>query len=122
MKLRDFFLFGVCFLFLATFTVKAQIGIVDRDAKVKPALVILGTYHMGNPGNNVVNPEVAGVSTSERQKQMVELVGKLKNFNPTKIAVEWDIEDDAKTQALTINIWLEATGFRKMKQIRSVFA
>ncbi len=43
MKLREnFFLFGFCFLFLSTFAVKAQIGIVDRDAKIKPTLVVLG--------------------------------------------------------------------------------
>ena len=99
MKLREkIFLFGFCFL--STFVVKAQIGIVDRDARIKPTLVILGTYHMGTPGNNVVNPEVADVSTPERQKQIVELVEKLKKFKPTKIVVECDLEDDAKTQEI----------------------
>ncbi|MDT4895219.1 MAG: hypothetical protein QOH25_296 [Acidobacteriota bacterium] len=99
MKLRgNIFLFGFCFLFLSTFAVKAQIGIVDRDARVKPTLVILGTYHMGTPGNNVVNGKVDDVTSPERQKQMVELVEKLKNFKPTKIVVECDLEDDAKTQ------------------------
>ncbi len=101
MKLREkFFLFGFCLLFLSTFAVNAQIGIVDRDAKIKPTLVVLGTYHMGTPGNNVVNPEVADVTTPERQKQMVELVEKLKKFKPTKIVVECDLEDDAKTQEI----------------------
>jgi hypothetical protein len=99
MKLRgNFLLFGFCFLFLLTFAVKAQIGIVDRDAKTKPSLVILGTYHMGTPGNNVVNPKVNDVAAPERQKQIVELVEKLKKFKPTKIVVEIDSEDDAKTQ------------------------
>ena len=99
MKLRGFFfLFGFCLL-LSTFTVKAQIGIVNQDAKTKPTLVILGTYHMGTPGNNVVNPKVADISTPERQKQMVELVENLKKFKPTKIVVECDHpEADAKTQ------------------------
>lgn len=100
MKLREkFFLFVFCFLFLSSFAVKAQIGIVDQDAKVKPTLVILGTYHMGTPGNNVVNPKVADITTPERQRQMAELVKKLKNFKPTKIVLECDHpEADAKTQ------------------------
>jgi hypothetical protein len=99
MKLRgEKFLFGFCFLFLSTFAVKAQIGIVDRDAGSKPTLVILGTYHMGTPGNNVVNGKVDDVTTPERQKQMVKLVEKLKGLKPTKIVVECDLEDDAKTQ------------------------
>lgn len=93
------FLLGFCF-FLSTFTVKAQIGIVDQDAKTKPALVILGTYHMGTPGNNVVNPKVADITAPERQKQIVELVEKLEKFKPTKIVVECDLEANAKTQEL----------------------
>lgn len=92
------FLFGFCFLFLSTFAVEAQIGIVDRNAKIKPTLVVLGTYHMGTAGNNVVNGKVDDVTSPERQKQMVELVEKLKRFKPTKIVVECDLEDDAKTQ------------------------
>ncbi len=101
MKMRkNLFLFGFCFLFLSTFTVKAQIGIVDQDAKTKPTLVVLGTYHMATPGNNVVNPTVADVSTPERQKQIIELVKNLKNFKPTKIVVECDLEKDAKTQEI----------------------
>jgi Family of unknown function (DUF5694) len=99
MKLREkIFLFGLCFL--SAFAVKAQIGIVDRDAKAKPTIVFLGTYHMGTPGNNMVNPKVNDVSTPERQKQIVELVEKLKQFKPTKIVVEIDVEDDAKTQEI----------------------
>jgi hypothetical protein len=80
--------------------VKAQIGSVDRDAKMKPALVILGTYHMGNAGSNIVNPKVNDVSAPERQKQVIELVEKLKRFKPNKIVVELDVEDDAKTQEI----------------------
>ncbi|SRR5258706_1425909 len=99
MKLREkTFLFGSCFLFLSTFVVKAQIGIVDRNAKIKPTLVVLGTYHVGTPGNNVVNGKVDDVTSPERQKQMMQLVARLKQFKPTKIVAECDLEDDAKTQ------------------------
>ncbi len=101
MKLREiFFQLVFCLLLLSTFAVKAQIGIVNKDAKIKPGLVILGTYHMGTPGNNVVNGKVDDVSTPERQKQMVELVEKLKRFKPTKIVVECRSENDAKTQEI----------------------
>lgn len=101
MKLiENFFLFVFCFLFLSAFAVKAQVGIVDQDAKTKPTLVVLGTYHMGTPGNNVINGKVDDISTPERQKQIIELVEKLKKLKPTKIAVECDIEDDAKTQEI----------------------
>lgn len=101
MKLRgNFFLLVFCFLILPAFAVNAQVGIVDREAKIKPTLVILGTYHMGTPGNNVVNPKVNDVTTPERQQQIVALVEKLKKFKPTKIVLEIDSEDDAKTQEI----------------------
>jgi hypothetical protein len=101
MRLREkFFLFGFCFLFLSPLVVTAQIGIVDRDARIKPTLVILGTYHMGTPGNNVVNGKVDDVASPERQKQIVELVEKLKKFKPTKVVVECDLEDDAKIKEI----------------------
>ena len=102
MKLREkFFLFGLCFLTLPMSAAKAQTGIViDRNARIKPALVVLGTYHMGTPGNNVVNGKVDDVAGPERQKQIVELVEKLKKFKPTKIVVECDLEDDAKTREI----------------------
>lgn len=101
MKLRGrLFLLGFCLLILPTLAVNAQLGIVDREAKIKPTLVILGTYHMGTPGNNVVNPKVNDVTAPERQQQIVALVEKLKKFKPTKIVLEIDLEDDAKTQAI----------------------
>ena len=55
---------------------------------------------MGTPGNNLVNPKVADITAPERQKQIVELVEKLKKFQPTKIVIECDLEDDAKTQEI----------------------
>lgn len=91
---------SISLLFCQTLVVNTQIGIVDQGAKIKPTITILGTYHMRTPGNNVVNPTVTDVSTPERQKQIVELVEKLKKFKPTKIAVEVDIEDDAKIQEI----------------------
>ena len=100
MKLRDkVALLGLCFLLLPASAAKAQLGAVDADAKTKPTLVILGTYHMGTPGNNVVNGKVDDVTSPERQRQMVELIERLKRFRPTKIVVEVDGDDAAKTQA-----------------------
>jgi hypothetical protein len=89
---------GLCLLFLFAFGVNAQVGIVDQDTKIKPALVILGTYHMGTPGNNVVNPKVADITTPERQKQILEMVRRLSKFKPTKIVLECDLEDTGKVQ------------------------
>lgn len=101
MKLHGRILFSIfCFPFLLAASAKAQLGIVDRNAEKKPTLVVLGTYHMSATTTNVVNNQVDDITSPERQKQVVELVGRLKKFKPTKIALECDTDDDAKVQDL----------------------
>ena len=97
-KRRACFLVLVLLVHFSGCTAVAQLGSVDQNARLKPILVVLGTYHMGTPGNNVVNGKVDDISTPERQKQVIELIERLKKFRPTKIAVECDIADDAKTE------------------------
>jgi len=62
----------------------------------KPTLMILGTYHMANPGKDVVNFKAADVLTPKRQREVEQLVNRLKAFRPTKIAVEVEPGEDAE--------------------------
>lgn len=87
-----------CTLFSCVNVIKGQIGIVDREAKVKPTLLVLGSYHFANPGRDVVKSKVTDVSTPERQQQLEELVEKLKKFKPTKIVLECGTEKNAEFQ------------------------
>lgn len=66
----------------------AQIGTVDPNAAKKPHLLVLGSYHMANPGLDVAKSEVTDVLLPERQKQITQLVQQLGKFKPTRIAVE----------------------------------
>ena len=59
----------------------------------KPTLMILGTYHMANPGQDLINLEADDVLAPKRQQEIEELVRRLKVFRPTKIAVEVDPQD-----------------------------
>lgn len=72
-----------------------QTGIVDQNAKNKPEIVFIGTYHMGNQGNNVFKGEHDDILSPKRQIELQELLDKLKEFKPTKIVIERDIEDSA---------------------------
>ncbi len=54
----------------------------------KPTVLVLATYHMGNPGQDVLNVQSDDVLTEKRQKEIREFVNLLKRFKPTKIAVE----------------------------------
>lgn len=89
-----------CLLFFEVLILNAQIGIVDKDAKIKPTLMILGSYHLGSQGNNVIKAKVDDITSPERQKQIAKLIEKLKLFKPTKIILEIDYADSAKTQGI----------------------
>lgn len=83
---------GLCLFSFLSFTAIGQVGVVDKEAETKPALMILGTYHMAKTTKNVFNFEVTDVLSEERQKQIAELMEKLAKYHPTKIMVEADVE------------------------------
>lgn len=51
-------------------------------------LLILGTYHMSNPGLDSYNVEADDVRSPRRQREIAELVDRLIRFRPTIVAVE----------------------------------
>ncbi len=53
-------------------------------------VLILGSYHMDNPGLDLHNTKADDVLTPKRQAEIEELASVLARFHPTKIAVEWD--------------------------------
>ena len=63
------------------------------------AIMILGTYHMDNPGADAVNFEADDVLTAKRQRELQQLIEQLARFKPTKIAVEADTHLDAEVNA-----------------------
>ena len=56
--------------------------------QTKPVVMILGAYHMGNPGLDLNNVKADDVLAEKRQKEIAGFLLVLKKFNPTKIAVE----------------------------------
>jgi hypothetical protein len=59
----------------------------DNRAEV----LILGTYHMANPGRDTFNMKADDVQSPQRQKEIAELMEVLKRFRPTKIAIEREV-------------------------------
>jgi hypothetical protein len=53
-------------------------------------VLVLGVYHMANPGRDVFNMQADDVLAPRRQAEIAELIGVLKRFRPTKIALERD--------------------------------
>lgn len=74
---------------LAAFSFSPMIHSQPKAKAVAPIeVMIVGAYHMGNPGRDVNNAKVDSVLTAEKQKQLVEAVNRLAKFKPNKIAVE----------------------------------
>jgi hypothetical protein len=76
--------FATCLFLLAASTPQP----VQGQSTARPEVLIVGTYHMGNPGRDIHNLEADDVLSATRQREMVELMAVLRRFRPTKIAVE----------------------------------
>jgi hypothetical protein len=79
------------FLCLGVLTASTAL-LAQSDAR--PEILVLGTYHMANPGADVYNIQADDVLSSKRQQEIGELIAVLKRFHPTKIAIEADVKDN----------------------------
>jgi hypothetical protein len=60
-------------------------------AEATPATIqvmVLGSYHMGNPGQDLHNAKVDDVRTPAKQAELADVAARLAKFKPTVIAVE----------------------------------
>ena len=60
----------------------------QETKQTKPVVMILGTYHMGNPGLDLNNIKADDVRAPKRQKEIADFIALVKKFKPTRIAVE----------------------------------
>ena len=57
-------------------------------------VLVLGVYHMSNPGHDIFNMQADDVLAPRRQGEIAQLTAALQKFHPTKIAVEADVGND----------------------------
>ena len=55
-------------------------------------VMIVGTFHMSNPGHDIHNVKVDDVLAPRRQAEIEAIDAGLARFKPTRIAVEWPAE------------------------------
>src|SRR5712692_9321202 len=87
-------------------------------------VLVLGVYHMSNPGHDIFNMKADDVLAPKRQAEIAQLIEVLKRFHPTKIAVEAEGDGSPKRYAeylagkheLTRNE-IEQLGFRLAKEL-----
>jgi Family of unknown function (DUF5694) len=84
----------ICVLAMAsTIGTLAQPAAADKPEPHAEVLVI-GVYHMSNPGHDIFNVNADDVLLPKRQAEIAQLIEVLKKFHPTKIAIEADVGDD----------------------------
>lgn len=62
----------------------------------RAALLVVGSAHFGNPGQDIGNTRVENVLAPDRQREIEAVVERLARFHPNHVAVEWDTADQAK--------------------------
>jgi len=58
------------------------------EPEPRPEILVLGTFHMANPGRDLHNMSVDDVLAPRRQQEMAQLLEVLKRFRPSRIAIE----------------------------------
>lgn len=61
--------------------------------------LLVGSYHMDNPGRDVHNTRADDVTSETRQREMQQVVRLLQRYKPTKVMVEVDAAKQATLQA-----------------------
>ena len=107
-------------------TVAQESPVIDSAAPGRAEVLVLGVFHMANPGRDVFNTQVDDVLAPKRQAEIGELIEVLKRFQPTRIAVEAGFNNGAiagrydeyvaGNHALSRNE-VEQIGFRLARQL-----
>jgi hypothetical protein len=88
-------------LTLAAATWSPALALTVKSAADCPAntaqILILGSYHMNNPGLDAINTAADDVLSSRRQTEIAQTVDRLGGFHPTKIMIEAPYRDVAWT-------------------------
>ncbi len=55
----------------------------------KKQILLIGTFHFANPGNDIAKTKTFNVMSEKSQKELETISDKIKKFGPDKIFVEW---------------------------------
>lgn len=84
-------------------TVLAVIGVScvatptsPRESDPRADFLFIGSYHMGNPGQDVHNTRADDVLSERRQREIAEVVRLIERYRPTKVMVEADTGSQGK--------------------------
>jgi hypothetical protein len=63
-------------------------------------VLVVGTYHMSNPGLDLINIKADDVLSPKRQREIEDVAARLAEFRPTRVAIEIPWGRDSASNAL----------------------
>lgn len=89
----------------------------SEETRDKTTILLLGVYHFNNPGMDEHNIEVDDYFSERRQAEIDEVNGKLAEFQPNKIFIEWKRKEDQDYTDSTYKAFLK--GDLDLKELES---
>lgn len=77
---------------LAAVVIALAASSASADDAAPVQVMILGVYHLGNPGRDLHNVTADDVTRPRRQAELAELAARLERFKPTRVAVEAKVD------------------------------
>lgn len=79
------------FLWICAVFVTPALAQSPAPTAPRAEVLVLGVYHMANPGHDIFNTKADDVLAPKRQQEIAQLAQVLEKFAPTKVAVEADV-------------------------------
>jgi len=71
-----------------------------KNLEDKKEILLIGTFHFNDPNLDVAKTKPFNILSREAQTELDEIAQKIKEFNPSKIFVEWDNNKQEKLDSL----------------------
>lgn len=75
-------------------------------------VLLIGTFHYNNPGADVAKTKSFDILKEESQSELEFLAARIKEFNPSKIFVEWNFQEQAELDSL-YNLYQKGIYFKQ---------
>lgn len=97
-----------CFIWLATALLLYNCNEVESKQETQPAprlerqkeVLLIGTFHYNNPGADVAKTKSFDILNDGSQQELDNIAARIAEFNPTKIFVEWEHDEQTQLDSL----------------------
>lgn len=97
---NSIFVFLLSFLLLACNRDSKDAQTKSINLSVQKEVLLVGTFHYNNPGADVVKTKSFNILNEDSQLELEKISAKIKNYNPTKIFVEWPYNEQNELDSL----------------------